>query len=375
MDHLYTYQIILFLASALISLYCIGCLVYRRLIPYFHRLQLLDLPDERKQHVAPTPSSGGLVFGLIALPAIVIMGIMGEHLLSLIACLDLLVLGYLDDRHDLSPRLKFLFQGIAALCITIDIGAPEIIEGFGALNFGIALLFIVGYTNAFNLIDGVDGLAGTYGLQTVLFFAFLFFFQENYAWMVYALVIGTGIMAFLRFNLAPAKIFMGDTGSLFLGLTICVFALKALGVNATAQSELVNTLGSWPVVLSVLILPMLDTVRVMGTRIIKRKSPFKADRTHLHHLLIKLNFGTYGTALFFALLTQINLLGSAYFVSIGMNPLFILFFLASFSIGCYNLLVYLRISQHRRKIARYRRQQFSQFENQLIYRNQILNRA
>jgi UDP-N-acetylmuramyl pentapeptide phosphotransferase/UDP-N-acetylglucosamine-1-phosphate transferase len=142
-------------------------------------------------------------------------------------------------------------------------------------------------TNSFNLIDGVDGLAGSLGLLTTLVFGSYFFFVGQGMYAVMAFALSGSIIAFLIYNFSPAKIFMGDTGSLLLGLINSVLVIKFINVAGNPATSF-HIEAAPAVGFAILIVPLFDTLRVFGLRILDRRSPFSPDRTHVHHFLLDL---------------------------------------------------------------------------------------
>ncbi len=199
----------------------------------------------------------------------------------------------------LSPKKKLLIQ-IAASLLVISLGNLQISNLYGLLglthlsyNVGlfITIFIFISLINAINLIDGIDGLAGSVGLFASLMFSYLFYSLDMYPQSTLAMSLSGSLLGFLRYNWSTKnKIFMGDTGSLIVGFLLSYFAIKYVVVN---NNYLVNpTLAKDAPLfaLSVLILPVFDTLRMFFIRIIEGKSPFEGDRKHLHHVLIDIGF-------------------------------------------------------------------------------------
>ena len=265
---------------------------YPRLIRYFEKKKLLDLPNERKIHQQPVPSSGGLLFCLSLIFCIPIFLSDLEGVFLIFGSLAMLLLGFVDDRRDLKATKKFVIQIalaiMAVFCAGPMIVIPDVIGiDLAILNASITVLFIVGYVNAFNLMDGSDGLAGVYSKMTLAIMAIVFLAIGRFDMFIYSIGLVATLLAFLDSNFTPARIFMGDTGSLFLGFTISYLTL--VGVNSTGPEQ-ANFSSS--ILFAALILPVLDTFRVMAMRMIAGRSPFSPDRTHLHHLLQKIGLNT-----------------------------------------------------------------------------------
>lgn len=297
---LYSFTVALFLTTALIPL-CI------RFAP---ALGLIDQPDPRKMHVRAIPRCGGLGMAIgIALPLLWFVSANPFLLHFFAACCVIVIFGLLDDRNDLDYRWKFLAQ-IAAVIIVMRGGLVfhqvpllGLDEAPPALTYPLTFLFLLGVTNAVNLTDGLDGLAaGT----TLLALTFLFALTQqsgNAAGALIAITIIGGILGFLRFNTFPAQVFMGDTGSQFLGFAAACLSIQITQTNTSVVSSALPLL--------ILGLPILDTLTVMAIRLAQKRSPFAPDRNHLHHQIIALGF-RHNEAVAIIYLLQIVLLTLAF---------------------------------------------------------------
>ena len=157
-----------------------------------------------------------------------------------------------------------------------------------SVSFLITLFTIVVITNSFNLIDGVDGLAGSLGLVTFIIFGTYFYFSGELMYSVIALSLAGSLVAFLIYNFNPARIFMGDTGSLLIGLVNSILVIKFISTASNPASVL--PLQSAPALgFAILLVPLFDTLRVVSHRILNRRSPFSPDRNHIHHFLLDLS--------------------------------------------------------------------------------------
>jgi len=254
---------------------------------------LVDAPDvARKVHSEGTPRSGGIAIVAGALVAALVWTPAEFRYLPFIGCVAVVVaFGLLDDLRDLSYKVKLAGQVIAAgLFLSIYGGLPQL--PFFALDSApeslcllFSAVFLVGVTNSVNLSDGLDGLAAGNSLLSFALLA-LFAAQVNeIGYLVLALTVAGGLLGFLRFNTHPASVFMGDTGSQFLGFT------------GAALTILIMQHADMPVspVLPILIfgLPILDTLTVMGVRFAMSRPLFEADKSHLHHQLLRLGFKQY----------------------------------------------------------------------------------
>jgi UDP-GlcNAc:undecaprenyl-phosphate GlcNAc-1-phosphate transferase len=274
----YAFVLALFLAMALIPI----------LVRVAAPLGLVDAPDPRKVHKGRIPRIGGvaIVIGCLV-PVAIWVPIEGPFAAFLGAAALLFLFGLLDDRFNLDYRLKMLGQLLAALIVIFAGGVlikevPFIPGGLLPMPLAIpfTVLVLVGITNAVNLSDGLDGLAGGISLLagTALLLLVVADGGAEGSLLILLAALGGSLLGFLRFNTFPARLFMGDTGSQFLGFTTGVLAIMVTQREDLALSRALPLL--------VLGLPILDMLTVMTRRMASGQSPFKADRTHLHHRLI-----------------------------------------------------------------------------------------
>lgn len=268
-------------------------------IKLFKKRSLLDAPGGRKIHTVETPSMGGVPI-FIGFVIAVFIWIPLEDLREIKYVLGALgimfIIGFRDDLINLRAAQKLFGQVAAALIIitVCDIRIMSLYGLFGitvipdAVSYAISLFTIIVITNSFNLIDGIDGLAGTVGLVSSMFFGVWFYLAglESYSFICFALL-GT-ILAFLQFNWAPSKVFMGDTGSLLIGFFLSIVTIKFIETNYALTTEPYKFVAFIGPAVAVLIVPLYDTLRVFIKRVMKGKSPMHPDKTHLHHILLRL---------------------------------------------------------------------------------------
>jgi len=301
--------------------------------------KLYDVPDERKVHTHAVASLGGVgIFGGFLLAALLsIQGYLNpEFQYFFAAALVIFFLGLKDDLVVLSASKKFIGQVVAA-SIVIHLGGIKLdsmhgLFGFDQLPdaFALALTYltIIVVINSFNLIDGIDGLAASLGIMTMLIFGTYFYMVGFQAYALLAYSLGGSLVAFLIFNHHPAKIFMGDSGSLMIGLINSILVIKFINVGSDPAIA-IPIESTAAIGFSILIVPLLDTLRVFAIRIFKGCSPFTPDRNHIHHLLM--NWGLDHAA--------ITLL------CVGINILFVIFAYTFRSVGStYLLLMMLTLS-------------------------------
>jgi UDP-GlcNAc:undecaprenyl-phosphate/decaprenyl-phosphate GlcNAc-1-phosphate transferase len=266
---------------------------------------LCDEPDERRSHTLRTPSLGGIgIFaGLIFSITFWIPFNTCDHpeqaYIKYILCAYIIIflIGAKDDIIPLSPVKKFAGQLLAAFILVYQakiqltsmygiFGMNEIPEWLSIILSAFTIIVII---NAFNLIDGINGLAASMGIISCAAFGIWFYIYGRLDLAVLASASIGALMAFLYYNITPAKIFMGDTGSLLVGLTASILAISFIESNK-------NWHDGWfiesvpAVAIGVLIIPLFDTLRVFTLRAIRGKSPFNPDRTHVHHLLLDIGY-------------------------------------------------------------------------------------
>jgi UDP-N-acetylmuramyl pentapeptide phosphotransferase/UDP-N-acetylglucosamine-1-phosphate transferase len=258
--------------------------------------KLYDIPDERKVHTRPVSSLGGVgIFGGFLLAALLsIQGYLNpEFQYFFAAALVIFFLGLRDDIMILSATKKFIGQIIAA-SILIHLGGIRLDSMFGLFGFeqvsegfglAVSYLTIIVVINSFNLIDGVDGLAASLGILSMLVFGIYFFVIDHQAYALLAFSMAGSLIAFMIFNHHPAKIFMGDSGSLMIGLVNSILVIKFINVASTPFVT-VPVASAVAIGFAILIVPLLDTLRVFSIRIVNGRSPFTPDRNHVHHLLL-----------------------------------------------------------------------------------------
>lgn len=262
-----------------------------------HRKGLVDRPTGRSSHEAVTPCVGGVpVFiGILFTTLLVLPQEEWREMQYILSALILVfMIGLKDDLEGLTPFQKVVGLIVASgiLVIRGDVCLDGLYGLFAVtaslptwlcwIISGFTLLVI---TNSFNLIDGIDGLSATLGTIACLTFGAYFFLIEELFLCVLALTTAGGLLAFLRFNLTPARTFMGDTGALVVGLIVGVLAIKFIDLAGRPEVG-VKFYNPVAVAVGVLIVPLFDTLRVFTARVIRGRSPFRPDRRHVHHLLI-----------------------------------------------------------------------------------------
>lgn len=321
--------------SMLMLIFMVSFLVTYVLIPVLIKLAnkklLFDKPDERKIHNKKISSFGGIA---------IIIGFFASSLFwlkfefyafesfLLISLIILFFMGLIDDLKQLSPKIRFFGQILAGFIISTTGLRIESLHGiFGVyelspiFQYVFSLFLIVGVINALNMIDGIDGLAGGLSVIVFTFFAFLFIIQYEWIFASICVSFAASLLAFLRYNFNPAKIFMGDSGSLVLGFVLTISGIKLISVD-TIEESILGYSESLILVFGALVLPVYDTLRVFIVRLLNKKSPFYPDNNHIHHLILKVGYSHKKTAL---VLYGINII-------LIVSAIFLIHYQAGFSV-------------------------------------------
>ena len=270
----------------------IAFIVSYMLTPYIAQVgkkqNMVDLPGHRKVHKEAIPNLGGIVifFGFL-LALLFVVSIEGQYRALLIGGILILLLGIIDDIVDLSPKYKFFIQLIPALIVIIY--NSQLINSFilvqltkldllGYLIYPISILWIVGITNSINLIDGLDGLACGVSIISLCFLLVLVILYQLETLTIITIALLFSMLAFLKYNFYPAKIFLGDSGSTFAGFIIA--SISALWVIRSQNAVFLFV----PIIF--LALPIFDTLFAIFRRYREHRPIFQADQGHLHHRLL-----------------------------------------------------------------------------------------
>ncbi len=323
--------------AVLILSFSISYLLIPLLIKLAYQKGYFDYPNHRSSHDQKVPFLGGmaimigLILSLVSFATFYLPALM----LILIASIVIAAIGLYDDLFALKAKQKLFLQLIVvslflifsphSLDLTI-IGMKNFL-GIELLSFLFSLLFVLLVLNGFNLLDGINGLSAGLALIGTLGLGYLFYSNGFMAYSLLSIATFGGTLAFLKFNSSPAKIFLGDCGSLLLGFLIGSLGLLALTlpIDGSLMQREVNL----PLlVLAGLIFPIVDTIKVFFSRILKGKTPFSADKNHIHHVLIKKGWSHEKASIFLSGFT-IALIVLTYLIS---NLLFQLQFLIISSI-------------------------------------------
>ena len=297
---------------ALITAFLITYLAIPKVIFFAEKLRLLDDGGIRASHKGSVPIFGGIaIFSGIIFSLLFWADIENIQYL-LVSILIVFVVGVIDDLLVLSPFKKIVGQVIAT-SIIIFLGDLEIDNMHGVLGvydlpIWIGTLFtifvVIVITNGFNLIDGVDGLAGGIGVISSFSFGLIALIMGQSDMAMVAFTLMGALLGFLKYNIFPAKIFMGDTGSLVVGMILSILAINIIRYGLVTES--IKLINKGPLLaIAILAIPLFDSLRVFVARIIKGRHPLSPGRGHIHHALLNLGFGHKKTSLilyFFAIL-------------------------------------------------------------------------
>ena len=272
--------------------FCFAFLAIKLFKPIAVDVGLVDKPNARKHHDGQIPLIGGIsIFAAVLAASLLWLPNTLELRMYLIASAMMVFIGALDDKYDLKVRIRIVGQIIIASLMIYGVGGYIAnlgdLFGFGEINLGpLGIIFtyfaIIVVINAYNMVDGIDGLIGSLSLNTFTAIAILFLISGNNDYLSYPLMLATAMLPYLLFNLGffkkhTNKIFMGDAGSMFIGLSVIwLLSMGTQGENASFR----------PVTaLWICAVPLMDMLAIVMRRYRKGKSPFKPDRDHLHHIL------------------------------------------------------------------------------------------
>lgn len=284
--------------------FLVACFVAVVSIPVIIKISelksLMEKPGERRAHTTPTPTFGGIaIFAAMLIsyflwPSLDQIDVYRTNL-SIVGMTILFFVGIKDDLVGIDPNKKIFFQVLPAL-ILIFFGDLKIDYLYGIMGFHhieqiisilLTCFIFIALTNAINLIDGIDGLAA--GITTIACVTFggWFLLSGHFDMACLAFALSGALIGFMRFNFSKtSKIFMGNTGSLILGFMLAFFAVRFVNLNASYRFEPTSFFNAPIIAIVILIVPIFDTLRVFLVRILAGRSPFSADRNHMHHILL-----------------------------------------------------------------------------------------
>lgn len=288
------YDIIL----AFVTAFSLTFLAIPSIISIAKKKKLYDIPGERSAHTEVTPSLGGIAIFAGTIFSIILwtpFSYFDDLQYILCAFIIIFLIGAKDDIDPVSPAKKFAGQIFAAaiLVFRAKVNISSFYGVFGIYEIPywssvvLSIFVIVLIINAFNLIDGINGLSASIGSLIALTFGVWFYYTDHMEYAVVAAALIGSSIAFLKYNFTPAEIFMGDTGSLLLGLVCAILAIEFIELN-NIDTNVWQFRSAPAAAIGVMILPLFDTLLVFTKRIIKGKSPFNPDKTHIHHICLNL---------------------------------------------------------------------------------------
>lgn len=318
--------IILFLLS-----FCATSWIFKKVLKIALMKNIVDNPDARKIQRQPVPVLGGIAvfFGML-ISLVVCNAYFNANWILVVMGLMVVVLyiGTLDDILSLSPALRFCLEVLViVVMITCNDNAINNFHGLWGVwwipewtSLLVTVISCVGIINAINMIDGVNGLCSGYCIVTCCLYAFFFWLSQDFEATAMAIIAIGSLIPFFLHNVfgKASKMFLGDGGSMLMGMTMSVFTVELLTDRNGFYTTNLPELGLVPLSLAILAIPVFDTLRVMIMRILRKKSPFSPDKTHLHHLFFDFGFSHIGTT------------GSV----ILLNLFVVLAWLISYKLGC-----------------------------------------
>jgi len=299
--------------------------------------KLFDLPSSRKIHALPIPNLGGIgifIALIFSLSALLPFSSAPWIQYFIAASFIIFFLGVKDDIMLLSPMKKFMGQTLAAFILIFKGGfLINSFHGFLGIDqlhpilcIAFTFLTILVIINAFNLIDGVDGLAGMLGMISSVTFGVLFMLGNDLIFAALSFSLASALLAFLIFNFTPAKIFMGDTGSLLVGLVNAVLTIHFINIEDSTAFQF--HLNSAPALcFAILFVPLMDTLRVSLSRVYHGLSPFESDKNHIHHILLRRGYSHMKISILLSLFTIAVSLLTLIAQPLGITMIFLFIFL------------------------------------------------
>ncbi|CAI8201679.1 MAG: Decaprenyl-phosphate N-acetylglucosaminephosphotransferase [Cryomorphaceae bacterium] len=310
-----------FLTALLISYLAIPKLIY-----FAEKLRLLDDAGDRSSHKGSTPFFGGIAIFTGIICSLLFWADIENIQYILVSILIVFIVGVIDDLRQITAFKKLIGQIIATLILIflgdIHIDSMHGVLGVYDLPLWIGTLFtvfvVIVITNGYNLIDGVDGLAGGIGLVSSVSFGVIALIMEQTDMALIAFTLMGALLGFLKYNFFPARIFMGDTGSLVVGMILSVLAINCIKYGLVTETFKLQNKGPL-LAISFLAIPLFDSLRVFVIRSIKGNGPLVAGRDHIHHAFLDLNYGHKYTSLVLCAISAFLILGSYFLLEYNVN--------------------------------------------------------
>jgi len=288
----------------LVMSFAITYLLIPSIVELARNKKFYDAPSHRRSHVRQIPTLGGVaIFAGFSLSAgsFISHSFLPSMQYVIVACIVMFFVGLKDDILAIAAHKKLIGQIVAALVLIIpgnlyfsNLHGFLGVYGFSSqiVSLFLTLFVVIVIINSINLVDGIDGLASSIGILTTLFFGIWFYISDNIEYSLISAATLGSLLGFFRFNVSNGKykIFMGDTGSMILGLLLTVQVIMFNELNADPENTRLHIASAPAVAFAVLIIPLFDTMRVFIIRMSRGRSPFTADKNHLHHCMLKLGF-------------------------------------------------------------------------------------
>ena len=312
---------------SLITAFLITYVAIPKVIFFAEKLRLLDEAGIRASHKGSVPIFGGIAIFTGIIFSLLFWADIENIQYLLVSILIIFFVGVIDDLLVLSPFKKIVGQIIATLIIIlfhdmqIDsmhgvLGISETLSPWLSIPFTIFVVIVI--TNGFNLIDGVDGLAAGIGVISSFSFGVIALLMDQSDMAIVAFTLVGALLGFLRYNFFPAKIFMGDTGSLVVGIILSILAINSIRYGLVTETIKLPNKGPL-LAIAILAIPLFDSLRVFVARIIKGRHPLSAGRGHIHHALLNLGFGHNKTSLILYFFSLVLILFSYFLLELNIN--------------------------------------------------------
>ena len=301
-------ELVLYYTTLFVVSLCATWWIFKKVLKIAILKNIVDNPDERKIQRVPVPVLGGaaVFFGMLVAFAVAGTIIDVSNMFAMVCVMMIMLyIGTIDDIIDLSPWVRFAIEIIVVLMLVFCDGASidnfHGLWGIGQLPDIVAIpltvFACVGIVNSINLIDGVNGLSSGYCIVTCLIFGFAFLLTGDIGRASLGILSVGALIPFIFHNVfgKKSKMFIGDGGTMMMGIIMSSFVINALKTHSTIAAAVPENFGMVAFVLAVLAIPVFDTLRVMTARIVRGGSPFRPDKTHLHHLLLDYHFSHIGT--------------------------------------------------------------------------------
>ena len=309
-----------------LTAFLITFVVIPKVIFFAERLRLIDAAGERAAHKGSVPIFGGIAIFSGLIFSLLFWAELANIQFILVSFLIVFFVGVIDDLLALSPTKKLIGQIISVLILVylqeLQIDNMHGVLGIYELPDWISTLFtvfvVIVITNGFNLIDGVDGLAGGIGVIASFSFGVIALLMEQSEMAIIAFTLMGALLGFLKYNFHPAKIFMGDTGSLVVGMILSVLAINSIRYGLVTDTIKLPNKGPLLAIV-ILAIPLFDSLRVFVARIIKGRNPLSGGRGHIHHALLNLGLGHKYTSLTLYAFAILIVLFSYFLLELNIN--------------------------------------------------------